>query len=79
MGALIFGSRLGFSGFREVIVGTLTSGTNGTGCLVFNDLFGNAKLYGSAAATSMLTIIFVCIILTPVLIRTWRDFNRKGI
>jgi hypothetical protein len=26
----------------------------------------------------MLTIIFVCIILTPVLIRTWRDFNRKG-
>jgi hypothetical protein len=26
----------------------------------------------------MLTIMFVCIILTPVLIRTWRDFNRKG-
>jgi multiple sugar transport system permease protein len=47
--------------------------------IIFNDLFGNAKLYGSAAATSMLTIIFVCIILTPVLIRTWRDFNRKGI
>jgi multiple sugar transport system permease protein len=47
--------------------------------IIFNDLFGNAKLYGSAATTSMLTIIFVCIILTPVLIRTWRDFNRKGV
>ena len=47
--------------------------------LMINGLVGNAKLYGSAAATSMLTIIFVCIILTPVLIRTWRDFNRKGI
>jgi multiple sugar transport system permease protein len=45
---------------------------------IFNDLSGVTKLYGSAAATSMLTIMFVCIILTPVLIRTWRDFNRKG-
>ena len=46
--------------------------------LIFNDLRGqNAQLFGSAAATSMLTIIGVIILLTPVLIRTWREFNRK--
>jgi multiple sugar transport system permease protein len=32
-------------------------------------------LYASAGATSILTIIGVAILLTPVLIRTWRDFN----
>jgi multiple sugar transport system permease protein len=26
----------------------------------------------------MLTIIGVIVLLTPVLIRTWRDFNAKG-
>ena len=35
-------------------------------------------LYASAGATSMLTIIGVAILLTPVLIRTWRDFNSKS-
>ena len=46
--------------------------------LVYNDLrIAETPLFGSAAATSMLTIIGVVILLTPVLIRTWRDFNRK--
>ncbi|MBO6773931.1 MAG: sugar ABC transporter permease [Marinibacterium sp.] len=35
-------------------------------------------LYASAGATSILTIIGVAILLTPVLIRTWRDFNVKA-
>lgn len=35
----------------------------------------NPSLYGSAAATSVLTIIMVGILLTPVLVRTWRDFR----
>lgn len=35
-------------------------------------------LYASASATSMLTIVGVVILLTPVLIRTWRDFNSKS-
>ncbi|CTQ58005.1 MAG: sugar ABC transporter permease [Roseibium album] len=46
--------------------------------IIFNDLFGDSKLYGSAAATSVITITAVCILLTPVLIRTWRDFHRKS-
>ena len=32
-------------------------------------------LFGSAAATSIMTIIGIAIILTPVLIRTWREFR----
>jgi multiple sugar transport system permease protein len=45
---------------------------------IFSDLNGQfSQLFGSAAATSMLTILGVVILLIPVLIRTWRDFNRK--
>lgn len=47
--------------------------------IIFNDLRGTGTpLFGSAAATSTLTLIGVSILLTPVLIRTWRDFTRKG-
>ncbi len=47
--------------------------------LIYNDLRGaETPLFGSAGATSMLTIFGVIILLTPVLIRTWRDFNRKS-
>ncbi|MEO0386995.1 MAG: sugar ABC transporter permease [Pseudomonadota bacterium] len=45
--------------------------------IIYNDLRGEFQQFGSAAATSMLTIIGVAILLTPVLIRTWADFNRK--
>jgi ABC-type sugar transport system permease subunit len=44
---------------------------------IYNDLRSTgAPNFGSAAATSMLTILGVCILLAPVLIRTWRDFYR---
>ncbi|MGF1705354.1 carbohydrate ABC transporter permease [Enterovibrio baiacu] len=47
--------------------------------LIFNDLRGtDSQLFGSAGATSMLTILGVAILLMPVFIRTWRDFNRKS-
>ena len=45
---------------------------------IFNDLRGQVDaLFGSAAATSMLTILGVIILLSPVLVRTWREFNRR--
>ena len=43
---------------------------------IFNDLGGETRLLSSAAATSVLTIIGIGILLSPVLVRTWRDFNR---
>ncbi len=46
--------------------------------IIYNDLKNQGEpLYGSAAASSMLTILGVALLLTPVLIRTWRDFSRK--
>jgi multiple sugar transport system permease protein len=47
--------------------------------IIYNDLraAGN-PLYGSAGATSMLTILGVIILLSPVLVRTYRDFTRKS-
>ena len=44
---------------------------------IFNDLGGETRLMSSAAATSVLTIVGVAILLTPVLIRTWREFRLK--
>ena len=44
---------------------------------IYDDLGGETRLLSSAAATSVLTIAGVTILLMPVLIRTWRDFGRK--
>jgi ABC-type sugar transport system permease subunit len=44
---------------------------------IFNDLGGETRQLSSAAATSVLTVTGIIILLTPVLIRTWRDFGRK--
>jgi ABC-type sugar transport system permease subunit len=44
---------------------------------IYNDLGGETRQLSSAAATSVLTIIGVSILLSPVLVRTWRDFARK--
>jgi len=46
---------------------------------IFQDLVGDNQLFGSAAATSMLTIIGVIILLLPVLRSTWREFNHKAV
>ncbi|NKX43722.1 carbohydrate ABC transporter permease [Roseicyclus persicicus] len=45
--------------------------------IIYSDLRGDVQQFGSAAATSVLTILGVAILLAPVLVRTWRDFNRK--
>ncbi|MCY3880050.1 MAG: sugar ABC transporter permease [Rhodobacteraceae bacterium] len=47
--------------------------------IIYNDLRESGNpLYASAGSTSILTIIGVAILLTPVLIRTWRGFNLKA-
>ena len=64
----------------EPIVG-FSSQANATSLsfLVYSDLRAANVQFGSAAATSMLTILGVAILLAPVLLRTWRDFNRKRV
>jgi len=44
---------------------------------IYNDLGGETQQLSSAAATSVLTIIGISILLMPVLVRTWRDFSHK--
>ncbi|MCO4825412.1 MAG: sugar ABC transporter permease [Amylibacter sp.] len=46
--------------------------------IILNDLNGETQLLSSAATTSVLTILGVSILLSPVLVRTWRDFNSKA-
>ena len=44
---------------------------------IFKDLGGETRQLSSAAASSVLTIIGVSILLFPVLFRTWRDFRER--
>ena len=47
---------------------------------IYDDLGGkqgDARLLSSAAATSLLTILGVLILLSPVLVRTWKSFGRS--
>ena len=43
---------------------------------IYNDLNGETRLLSSAAATSVLTIVGVVILLSPVLVRTWHKFGK---
>ena len=45
--------------------------------MILNDLGGETQLLSSAAATSLMTLVGVAILLSPVLVRTWRDFKEK--
>ncbi|QEW22639.1 Lactose transport system permease protein LacF [Marinibacterium anthonyi] len=62
----------------EPIVG-FSAGANASSLSysIYSDLRGDVARFNSAATTSVLTILGVAILLTPVLIRTWHDFNRK--
>lgn len=46
--------------------------------IILNDLGGETQQLSAAATTSVLTIIGVAILLSPVLVRTYRDFTSKG-
>ncbi len=43
---------------------------------IYSDLGGETRLLSSAAATSVLTILGIVILLSPVLVRTWRNFGK---
>ena len=45
--------------------------------IIFNDLGGEPRQLSAAATSSILTIIGVIILLSPVLLRTWKDFKFK--
>lgn len=69
-----------FRVFEPIVGFSAQASATSLSYIIYNDLRGgDSQLFGSAAATSMLTICGVAILLMPVLIRTWRDFTRKTV
>lgn len=66
-----------FRVFEPIVGFSAQANATSLSYLIFADLRGDTQQFGSAAATSLLTILGVAILLTPVLIRTWRDFSRR--
>jgi multiple sugar transport system permease protein len=69
-----------FRVFEPIVGFSAEANATSLSWLVFNDLVGqDSQLFGSAAATSVITIVGVLILLAPVLRRTWAEFNRKAV
>ena len=67
-----------FRVFEPIVGFSAQASATSLSWIIYNDLAGGeGQFFGSAGATSVLTILGVGILLIPVLIRTWRDFNRK--
>lgn len=66
-----------FRVFEPIVGFSAEANATSLSWLIFNDLSGDAQLFGSAGATSVLTIAGVIVLLMPVLIRTWREFNHR--
>ena len=66
-----------FRVFEPIVGFNASANATSLSWLIYNDLRGTDgnMVFGSAAATSFLMIIGVCILLTPVLIRTWRSYQ----
>ena len=64
--------------FEPIVSFSAQASATSLSWIIYNDLAGGeGQFFGSAGATSVLTILGVGILLIPVLIRTWRDFSRK--
>jgi len=66
-----------FKVFEPIVSFNAAAHASSLSSFIYSDLGGETRLLSSAAATSVLTIIGVGILLSPVLVRTWRDFGRK--
>jgi len=66
-----------FRVFEPIVSFSASAHATSLSWAIYNDLGGETRQLSSAAATSVLTILGICILLMPVLVRTWRDFNHK--
>jgi len=66
-----------FRVFEPIIGFNASAHATSLSWIIFNDLGGETRQLSAASATSVLTIIGVSILLSPVLVRTWRDFKGK--
>ena len=66
-----------FRVFEPIVGFTASAHATSLSWIIFNDLGGETRQLSAAATTSVLTIIGVAILLSPVLVRTWRDFRGR--
>ena len=66
-----------FRVFEPIVGFNASAHAHSLSWFIFNDLGGETRQLSSAAASSVLTIIGVSILLFPVLFRTWRDFRGR--
>ena len=66
-----------FRVFEPIVGFSAEANATSLSYIIFSDLRGDTMRFNSAAATSVLTILGVIVLLLPVLIRTWRDFKGK--
>jgi multiple sugar transport system permease protein len=67
-----------FRVFEPIVGFSAEANATSLSWIIYNDLRSTGSpAFGSAAATSMLTILGVAILLMPVLRRTWADFKRR--
>ena len=64
-----------FRVFEPIVGFSASAHATSLSWIIWNDIGQEIRLFSSAATTSVLTIIGVIILLLPVLIRTWREFN----
>ena len=67
-----------FRVFEPIIGFNASAHAQSLSWIIFNDLGGETRQLSAAATTSVLTILGVAILLSPVLVRTWRDFKGKA-
>jgi ABC-type sugar transport system permease subunit len=68
-----------FRVFEPIVGFSAEANATSLSWLIYNDLTGDSQQFGSAGATSVLTILGVIILLSPVLVRTWREFKHKAV
>lgn len=65
-----------FRVFEPIISFSASAHAQSLSYFIYSDLGGETRLLSSAAATSVLTIVGIVILLSPVLVRTWRSFGK---
>lgn len=67
-----------FRVFEPIVGFSAQANATSLSYIIFADMRSDITRFNSAAATSVLTVIGVAILLAPVLLRTWRDFKGKA-
>ncbi len=67
-----------FRVFEPIVGFTASAHATSLSWIIFNDLGGETQQLSAAATTSVLTILGVAVLLSPVLVRTWRDFRGRS-